>query len=104
MDIDIINVNAEGMTPLEYKLGLALVEASMYEGELDVVQIRESCGMTVKEFAANFGIQLATLHSWERGLAKPEGSARSLMLMIKTNPDAVREVIASVREWHPSDS
>lgn len=104
MDIDVTNVDAEGLTPLEYKLGLALVESAMYEGELDVVHIRESCGMSVKEFASHFGIRISTLHSWERGLSQPEGSARSLMLMIKTNPDAVCEAIASVREWHPSDS
>ena len=61
---------------------------------IDVKAARVKVGMTQEQFAARFGISMATLRHWERGNRTPRGSALVLLKAIERNPQAVIEVLA----------
>ena len=61
---------------------------------IDVKAARVKVGMTQEQFAARFGISMATLRHWERGNRTPRGSALVLLKVIERNPQAVIEVLA----------
>lgn len=50
---------------------------------VDVKAVRDNVGMTQREFAASFGINLGTLRHWERGDRQPHGPARVLLCSLK---------------------
>ena len=60
---------------------------------IDVKAIRTRLGMTQEEFAAGFGFSVNTLRHWEQGRRVPEGAARSYLLVIDRNPEAVRSAL-----------
>ena len=62
---------------------------------LDIKKIRESTGLTQKEFAATFTISLGTLRHWERGDRSPTGPALVLLNVLAKNPSIVFEALAS---------
>jgi putative transcriptional regulator len=64
--------------------------------EVDVRAIRQSLGLTRKEFAARFGFAKAAVQDWEQHRRQPERSARVLLKVIKHEPDAVRRALASL--------
>lgn len=55
--------------------------------------IRESLGLTQREFAKQFHIALDTLRDWEQGVRRPDSLARAYLWVIETNPEAVREAL-----------
>lgn len=61
---------------------------------VDVKALRTNIGMTQAEFAARFGVSLATLRHWERGDRAPHGPALVLLNVIARNPAAVIEALA----------
>lgn len=56
--------------------------------------IRQRLRLSQEEFASRFGVSLGALRDWERGASVPDGAARTLLRVIETNPDAVREALA----------
>jgi len=56
---------------------------------LDVKAIREKTGMSQQRFCATFGISIGTLRHWEQGLRSPRGTARVLLKIVDSNPQAV---------------
>ena len=38
---------------------------------LDIKELRDSTGMTQKEFASKYGIPISTLRKWEQGESSP---------------------------------
>jgi putative transcriptional regulator len=62
---------------------------------LDVRSVRENYGLTQPKFAALMGISVATLRNWEQGRRQPEGSARVLLRVVATSPEAVLAAVAS---------
>lgn len=62
-------------------------------GPVDVRKVRRRLGMSQGEFAAQFGINPATLRNWEQGRREPEGPARVLLNIIEREPDAVRRAL-----------
>ena len=61
---------------------------------VDVVALRQRIGMTREQFAARFGVSVATLRHWERGDRKPQGPALVLLNVIKHDPKAVMQALS----------
>ncbi len=61
--------------------------------EPDIRGLREKHGLSQPQFAALMGISVGTLRNWEQGRRKPEGSARVLLRVVESHPEAVFEVV-----------
>ena len=61
---------------------------------VDVAVVRERLGMTQLQFAARFGVSVATLRHWERGDRQPQGPALVLLNLIDRDPKAVMRALA----------
>jgi DNA-binding transcriptional regulator YiaG len=62
---------------------------------IDVKAIRDGLDMSQERFAAEFGLELATLRNWEQGRSEPDTAARNFLMMIARNPDAVRQALVA---------
>jgi putative transcriptional regulator len=62
---------------------------------VDVASIRKRAGLSQNAFAAKFGIAPATLKDWEQRRREPEGPARTLLLIIDREPEAVTRALSS---------
>jgi putative transcriptional regulator len=51
----------------------------------DIRSVRERAGMTQSQFAETFGIGIGTLQKWERGVRRPSGAAKSLLLVMQSD-------------------
>jgi putative transcriptional regulator len=61
---------------------------------VDAREVRLSLKLTQAEFCSRFGIDLASLRSWEQGRHPPSGSARVLLMVIASAPEAVEQAVA----------
>ncbi|WP_240161686.1 helix-turn-helix domain-containing protein [Gluconacetobacter azotocaptans] len=61
---------------------------------VDVRQIRARTGLTREAFANHYGFSRNAVRDWEQGLRKPEKAARTLLLVIDREPQAVERVLA----------
>lgn len=61
--------------------------------EIDVKRIRKRQGLSQKEFAIRYCIDLNTLKNWEQGRNSPDAPARILLKIIDENPEAVESVL-----------
>jgi putative transcriptional regulator len=66
--------------------------------EIDVKQIREDLDMSQSEFAEHFGFSVRTLQEWEQGRSIPRGVARNFLIIIKREPEMVRQALVSLPE------
>jgi len=64
---------------------------------IDVAAIRKRFGITQEEFAARFGLNLATIRNWEQRRSYPDEAARGYLTVIATNAEAA-ETAASIGE------
>ena len=55
----------------------------------DAKAVREKLGLTQSQFAALIGISPRTLQNWEQGHRRPEGTARALLRVAESHPEAV---------------
>ena len=60
---------------------------------VNVKTIRQKTQLTQGEFAAAFGISVATLRHWERGDRKPQGPALVLLNLVKKSPDTILTIL-----------
>lgn len=51
---------------------------------------RVLCGLQEPEFARLLGVNLPTLHRWERGLEEPFGAARTVLLVALRFPEVIQ--------------
>lgn len=95
---------AKASTPGE-ELGLRLLQSvrEMKAGKFarvtevainEVVEARQSTGMSQAEFASALHISKRTLQEWEQGRRSPSGAAQALVRIAKRHPDVLREVLA----------
>ncbi len=61
---------------------------------VDVAVVRGRLGFTQAEFAARFGVSVATLRHWERGDRNPQGPALVLLNLIDRSPVGVLRTLA----------
>lgn len=59
--------------------------------EPDAKTVREKLGLSQSQFAALIGISPRTLQNWEQGHRRPEGTARALLRVAESHPEAVLE-------------
>jgi putative transcriptional regulator len=60
----------------------------------EVVEARQSTGMSQSEFASALSISKRTLQEWEQGRRSPSGAAQALIRIARRHPDVVREALA----------
>ena len=60
----------------------------------EVVEARQSTGMSQAEFASALHISKRTLQEWEQGRRSPSGAAQALVRIAKRHPDVLREALA----------
>ncbi len=61
--------------------------------DVDVRKIRKSLKLSQTQFAARFGLPASTIRDWEQHRRKPEGAARVLLQVIKSEPEAVSRAL-----------
>ncbi len=92
-------------TPTAEELGLKLLQsvremkagkfARVTEVEVnEVVQARQSAGLSQSEFATALSISKRTLQEWEQGRRAPSGAAKALIRIARKHPEVVREALA----------
>jgi putative transcriptional regulator len=59
----------------------------------DAKAVREKLGLSQTQFAALIGISPRTLQNWEQGHRRPEGTARALLRVAESHPQAVLEAL-----------
>jgi putative transcriptional regulator len=59
----------------------------------EVVQARQSTGMSQAEFASALRISKRTLQEWEQGRRSPSGAAQALVRIASRYPDILREAL-----------
>ncbi len=59
----------------------------------DARAIRKKLGLSQTGFAALIGISPRTLQNWEQGHRQPEGTARALLRVAESHPEAVLEAL-----------
>lgn len=62
-------------------------------GAIDIPAIRRELGYTQKEFASRFGFTLGAVRDWEQGRRYPEGPARTLLAIIKFDPQIIPKAL-----------
>lgn len=91
--------------PFGEELGLALLQSvrEMKAGKFsrvtqvevnEVVQARQSTGLSQSEFATALSISKRTLQEWEQGRRAPSGAAQALIRIARKHPEVVREALA----------
>ena len=60
----------------------------------EVVEARQSTGMSQSEFALALSISKRTLQEWEQGRRAPSGAAQALIRIARKHPEVVREALA----------
>ncbi len=60
----------------------------------EVVQARQSTGLSQAQFAEALSISKRTLQEWEQGRRSPSGAAQALIRIAKNHPEVVREALA----------
>ena len=59
----------------------------------EVVQARQSTGLSQSEFASALSISKRTLQEWEQGRRSPSGAAQALIRIARKHPAVVREAL-----------
>jgi putative transcriptional regulator len=59
----------------------------------DAKAVRKKLGLSQSQFAALIGISPRTLQNWEQGHRRPEGTARALLRVAESHPEAVLEAL-----------
>jgi putative transcriptional regulator len=80
---------------IEYSQGKSLKVKEFHPEPVNVKSIRQKTKLTQDEFAAAFGISVATLRHWERGDRKPQGPALVLLNLVRKSPETVLSVLHS---------
>ena len=60
----------------------------------EVVEARQSTGMSQAEFASALSISRRTLQEWEQGRRSPSGAAQALIRIARAHPEVIREALA----------
>jgi putative transcriptional regulator len=80
---------------VDYSQGKKVNARVFHPEPVNVKSIRQETRLTQDEFAAAFGISVATLRHWERGDRKLHGPALVLLNLVKKAPDTVLQVLNS---------
>ena len=59
----------------------------------DIAKTKAKVGLSQTQFAQLMGVSVRTLQDWEQGRRRPSGAARTLLLVVDKNPQAVLDVM-----------
>lgn len=59
-----------------------------------VTETRQRVNLSQPKFAEKLGISVNTLRSWEQGLRKPSGAAKTLLELLHRKPELIHELHA----------
>jgi putative transcriptional regulator len=62
---------------------------------IDVRAIRHKIGLSQEDFAQHFGVNKRTVQEWEQGRRQPSGPARTLLVVIDREPEAVYRALCA---------
>ncbi len=62
--------------------------------DVDTKAIRMQLGFTQNQMAMIMGTSVSGLRKWEQGKRRPGGAARTLMLIMQKEPEAVKRALA----------
>jgi putative transcriptional regulator len=65
----------------------------VYVPDINVERIRRRLGLSQMDFAAAFGVSVATVRNWEQGRRRPHGPAQVLLVVIDKAPQVVLKAI-----------
>ncbi len=71
--------------------------------EVDVGAIRKQLHLSQEAFAAFFGISKRTVQEWEQGRRHPAGAAKTLLTIIRHEPEAVQRALLSLHQHTPRE-
>ena len=60
----------------------------------EIVQARQSTGLSQADFASALSISKRTLQEWEQGRRSPSGAAQALIRIARKHPEVLREALA----------
>jgi putative transcriptional regulator len=63
---------------------------------VDVRLVRHQRGLTQQAFADTFGFTIGAVRDWEQGRKRPDRTARVLLAVIQSAPEAVANAVAKV--------
>ena len=63
---------------------------------IDVRSVRRDRGLTQQAFADTFGFTVGAVRDWEQGRKRPDRTARVLLAVIQSAPEAVAIAVAAV--------
>lgn len=63
--------------------------------DIDVKAIRSRRGLSQQAFADRYGFSVAAVRDWEQGRRVPEAPARSFLLVIDREPEAVDRALSA---------
>jgi putative transcriptional regulator len=58
-------------------------------GDIDVAAIRAKTSLSQAAFSRQIGVSVVTLRNWEQARRTPDGPARVLLAMLKSDPEIV---------------
>lgn len=59
-----------------------------------VAQARVVSKLSQAQFAALMGVSVRTLQEWEQGRREPSGAAKTLLRVVQSHPDVLRDLAA----------
>lgn len=63
--------------------------------EVDVQAVRKRLGLSQSQFAARFGFSASAVADWEQRRRRPEAAARTLLMVIAREPEAVERALTA---------
>ena len=63
--------------------------------EMSVREIRKKLNLSQDDFAAEFGFTINQIRDWEQGRTRPLGGLRAYLMLIKSDPKAVSQLLRS---------
>ena len=61
--------------------------------EMSVREIRKKLNLSQDDFAAEFGFTINQIRDWEQGRTRPLGGLRAYLMLIKSDPKAVSQLL-----------
>jgi len=95
-----MNIADELLASMEQAVGIA--EGTVQPGrvwtppEIPVAAIRKRTGLSQVRFATRYGFTPGAVRDWEQGRRTPEKAARTLLLLIDREPQAVERVLSGI--------
>jgi len=63
--------------------------------QINVRAIREKVGLSQHKFAAQYGFSVVSIRNWEQGRRQPDVAARAFLVVIDSEPDAVKRALCA---------